>query len=440
MRVLNYILPPEDMSSIVSETDLIPSSTDVCDGESSRVLKVALVGVSGFARVHFEMVMKALSEGANVQLVAAAVINQDELVGECRQIRDAGGELFNDVFAMLETFKGQIDLCFIPVGIHLHASMTIAALRAGANVFVEKPAAATIQDVRAMQAAERESGRFVAVGFQTMFAAETLWMKDVILSGRIGAVQSIKCRCLWPRLDTYYTRNDWAGRLRAGGHWVLDSPFCNAVSHQLNMICFLAGEARELTAEIDSVQAELYRAHAIESADTACLRVQTKAGLPLYFYATHCSEAHLDPEIVIRGESGEIRWTFSEVTLTASDGTVETRACEADTSVRSQLLDRLQRRMEDPNEFICDLGVAAAHTLCVNGAHESSPVHDIPADLIQTEAVEGGVKTTVSGLDDLIHRAFDQEALFSEMDVPWAHAGALTRTGASYDFFPVRAV
>ncbi|MDQ8208737.1 Gfo/Idh/MocA family oxidoreductase [Coraliomargarita sp. SDUM461003] len=426
------------MSSIVSETDSVPSSLGTSSGLRPSILKVALIGVTGFARVHYEMVMGAIQEGASLQLVAAAVINQEEVPLECQQIREVGGALYDDVYSMLEAFKGDIDLCFIPVGIHLHAPMTIAALQAGANVFVEKPAAATIQDVRAMQAAERETGRFVAVGFQTMFASETLWMKDAILSGRIGAVQSIKCRCLWPRLDTYYTRNDWAGRLRVGDDWVLDSPFNNAVSHQLNMICFLAGESRERAADIDTVEAELYRAHRIESADTACLRVQTKTGLPLYFYATHCSEAHLDPEIVIRGESGEIRWTFTDVTLTSDEGTVETRACEADVSVRSQLLDRLLNRMENSDVFICDLEVAAAHTLSVNGAHESSPVHDIPADLISHESVDGGVKTTVSGLDDLIHRAFEQEVLFSEMDVPWAQAGALTSTNTAYDYFPQR--
>ena len=37
---------------------------------------------------------------------------------------------------MLSAHEGGIDLCLIPTGIHWHARMTIAALRAGANVLV----------------------------------------------------------------------------------------------------------------------------------------------------------------------------------------------------------------------------------------------------------------------------------------------------------------
>ena len=53
---------------------------------------------------------------------------------------------------MLSEFGGKLDLCFIPTGIDLHAPMAIEAMRAGANAFIEKPAAAVIEDIAAMQA------------------------------------------------------------------------------------------------------------------------------------------------------------------------------------------------------------------------------------------------------------------------------------------------
>ena len=166
-------------------------------------------------------------------------------------------------------------------------------------------------------------------------------MKNVILSGRLGALKSVKCKGLWPRLDTYYARNDWAGGLRVGEDWILDSPFNNAIGHQLNMICFLAGREPEKSAEIASVQAELYRARPIESADTACIRVKAASGVPLYFYVTHSSETVHDPEIVVQCERGSLRWTFAEVTVTDADGGVETYACEKSEHMRAGLLERL---------------------------------------------------------------------------------------------------
>jgi predicted dehydrogenase len=399
------------------------------------VIRVALIGVSGYARVHYEMLAAAAAKG-QIRLVAVTVINSEEEAERCRSIRDGGGVIFEDAFQMLDELSGRIDLCFIPTGIHLHAAMTIAALEAGANVYVEKPAAATIQDVRAMQEAEARCRRFVAVGYQTIYAEETLWMKDLILGGKIGHLKSIKCRGLWPRMDAYYVRNGWAGRLRVNGDWILDSPINNAISHQLNMLCFLAGGTREQSAEIAEVQAELYRARDIESADTACLRIRTGVGVPMYFFVTHSCEGHLNPEIVVRGDAGEICWTFDSVTLRTADGEVETRPSESAPDVRKGLMARLIERMRNPDVFICGLEVAAAQTLCVNAAHESSPINVIPSRWVNRYPSEGDVKTVVSGLDEAIGAGFQSERLFSEMDIAWAQAGQMICLDSDYVKFP----
>ena len=50
------------------------------------------------------------------------------------------------------------------------ARLTIEALRAGKHVYVEKPLASTVVECEAVVAAQREAGRFVAVGFNRRFA------------------------------------------------------------------------------------------------------------------------------------------------------------------------------------------------------------------------------------------------------------------------------
>lgn len=402
---------------------------------SPRALGVGLVGLSGFAKVHYQMIRQA-SELGLVRLLGATVINQDVEAEKCQSIRASGGRIFDDYRAMLSAFEGELDLCFIPTGIHMHAPMAIAAMQSGANVFIEKPAAATIQDVRAMQAVERRTGRFVAVGYQTMYASEALWMKEAILSGRIGKIRSIRSMGLWPRDDVYYGRNDWAGRVRVGEDWMLDSPFNNAIGHQLNMICFLAGQQLEETADLVNIQAELYRARPIESADTACMRIETAAGIPLLFYVTHSSQDTINPEIIVEGEGGSIRWTFEEVVLRTNDGREETLACQVGEDLRATIMDRLVSKLADASVFVCDLDIAAAQTICVNGAHESSQVHDIPERVIRryTE-ISGGVRTVVTGLDEIISRAYEEEVLFSELGVDWSRSGEVIPL-SGYDHFP----
>ena len=399
----------------------------------SSPLNTCLIGVDGWADVHYSDLLRQQAKGA-VRILGATVINAPDVPEKCACLRAVGCELFTDHKVMIDRLGVETDLCFIPTGIHFHAPMTIAALRSGANVYVEKPAAATIQDVRAMQQCEKETGRFVAVGYQTMYARETLWMKRAILDGKIGAIRSIKSRGLWPRPDSYYHRNNWAGRLRNGATWILDSPFNNAIAHQLNMICFLAGSELEQTADLESIQAELYRARDIESPDTACMRIMTRAKVPLYFFVTHSSQETIDPEIIVQGERGSIRWTFSTAQLTIGSQT-ETIPCETHQELRDSVMERLFRRVNDPSTFICNLDIAAAQTLCTNGAHDSSPVHLIGPEFVHHEPAGNATKTIVAGLDGIMECAFATGKLFSELGVPWARPGRVVSL-VNYTSFP----
>ncbi|GCE08821.1 Gfo/Idh/MocA family protein [Dictyobacter aurantiacus] len=399
------------------------------------MITACLIGVSGFGNVHYQDLMRAV-ERDEVRLLGATVINQEEEAEKCQRLRAIGCRIFTDFTQMLEQFRGQCDVCFIPTGILLHAPMTLAALRAGANVFVEKPAAATIQDVLAMRACSEEVGRFVAVGFQTMYAHETFWMKRAILEQQIGKLQSIKCYALWPRLDEYYTRNSWAGRLQIHDAWVLDSPFSNAVSHQLNMLCFLAGSELTRSAILRSVEAELYRGHEIESTDTACIRVTAEPGVPLYFYVTHCSVQLAGPEIIVRGDRGSIHWTTDHVEITRADGTHEEMDCDTGLQLRDRLMQHLYRKVADPQSFVCDLDIAGAHVLAFDGAYESSPIHQLEPALLSRFEESGSIKTVIEGIDDIIKQAFTQEKLFSELEtVPWARPGKVIPL-SSYTHFP----
>ncbi len=391
--------------------------------KDARPVKVGLIGVSGFGNVHYNDLMREVDAGT-MQPLAATIINQDEEREKCETLVALGAELFTDYEAMFAQFGGQMDLCFIPTGIHLHRPMTEAALRAGVNVYVEKPAAGAIQDVRAMMAAEREAGKFAAVGYQTMYTSEILLMKRAILEGEIGDLRAIKVRCLWPRPTSYYQRNGWAGRLKVRDTWVLDSIYNNAVAHQLNMITFLAGMEIEQAADIESVQAELYHAHAIESADTVSLRARTPQNVDLYFFGTHCPAGYLDPEIVARGTEGRIEWKLDGTTRVVRKDGEEVYQGEGNFG-RERIAVALLDRLQGGDAFICTLDIASRQTLVVNGAHESSRIHAVPEAHIITPYEGNAERIVIAGVDDAINRGFEEEALFSELGVPWAVPGAV---------------
>ena len=160
-----------------------------------------IIGVSGFGATHYRDLMAEVEAG-RMRVLGATVINQDEEAEKCAHLKSLGCALFTDHARMLARFRNRIDLCLVPTGIPLHAPMSIDAMRAGANVLVEKPVAATVQEVRAMASTEQTTGRFTAVAYQTMYASETLPMKRLLAGGRLGTVHTIKYWGLWPRPDT----------------------------------------------------------------------------------------------------------------------------------------------------------------------------------------------------------------------------------------------
>jgi predicted dehydrogenase len=336
---------------------------------------------------------------------------------------------------MLSEMGGELDLCFIPTGIHLHALMTVDVLRAGVNVVVEKPIAATVQEVAEMKKASEETGRFVAVGYQTMYVPETIAMKKKIVEGALGKIKTVKCRACWPRNEQYYTRNNWAGKLRVGNSWVLDSPFNNALAHQLNMICFLGGSEFRKSARLVEAQAELYRANpTIESLDTACLKFVSDSGANFFFIVTHASEEGFGPEISVVGEKGRIDWNNQE-TVFNIEGKVETLASTTHAQLREYLHEKVQQRVSDESAFICDPDIAGTQTLCVNGAHDSTDILPVDPEFVRKIMMNDSSVYAIDNIYGIIEEAFNQEKMFSELSVPWAKPSRVFPLD-NYDFFP----
>jgi hypothetical protein len=133
-------------------------------------------------------------------------------------------------------------------------------------------------------------------------------------------------------LESYYQRAAWAGRLLLDGNLVLDSCIGNADAHSVHNMLFWAGDSLDTFGRVSCVEAQLYRAHAIESTDTVLLRAQIGSrNVPLRIVDSHACAAPADQcETVVCAQATlqihtdrktyEIRWT---------DGRTESAAFEA---------------------------------------------------------------------------------------------------------------
>ena len=162
------------------------------------MLKTAIIGVSGYGNVHFTNLLRGQQSG-RVEISAATIINQEEEAEKSKILSDLGCKIYCDYQKMLADFAGKLDLGCIPTGISQHAPMANAAMLAGANALIEKPAAATLQQVDSMQKMEIQSGKRVFVGFQHIYQDITLKAKEYLVAGKLGRLLEAKGICLWAR-------------------------------------------------------------------------------------------------------------------------------------------------------------------------------------------------------------------------------------------------
>ncbi|MHB8778010.1 MAG: Gfo/Idh/MocA family protein [Anaerolineales bacterium] len=86
----------------------------------------------------------------------------------------------------------EIDVIYNSLPNHLHAAWSVRALRAGKHVLCEKPLALTLEEVDAMIAASKETGKVLAEAFMYRHHAQTLKVKEMVDSGILGRLQLIK--------------------------------------------------------------------------------------------------------------------------------------------------------------------------------------------------------------------------------------------------------
>ncbi|MCF6285802.1 MAG: Gfo/Idh/MocA family oxidoreductase, partial [Candidatus Hydrogenedentes bacterium] len=98
-----------------------------------------------------------------------------------------------------------VDIVSVCTPQHLHPENTIAAAKAGKHIVIEKPAAMTLEDARAMHDAVKEAGIKTIVSFVLRWNPLFRTLKSMIAEGDLGRVYSVEADYL------SYAGDWWAG-------------------------------------------------------------------------------------------------------------------------------------------------------------------------------------------------------------------------------------
>ena len=157
---------------------------------ADRPLRAGVVGLGMMGRNHVRVWDEVVAEA---ELVAVADPDPAALTRATTGRRARGFEDVERMFA-----EEELDLVSIVAPTSLHRAVTLAALRAGANVLVEKPIAATREEALEMIAAASAAGRMLTVGHIERFNPAIRELRRRLEAGELGRIFQISATRLGP--------------------------------------------------------------------------------------------------------------------------------------------------------------------------------------------------------------------------------------------------
>ena len=155
-----------------------------------------------------------------------------------------GSELaFHDYNTMFA--HPDIDLVAVVVRAPTHHEITMAALRAGKDVFCEWPLGANLREAEEMAELADKQGVRTIVGLQARSDPAVMYMKHLIDDGYIGDPMTVQMTLLQAGSTERNQARLWSTTKEAGAN-----PMTIAGGHNIDALCFCLGEFTEIAGRV----------------------------------------------------------------------------------------------------------------------------------------------------------------------------------------------
>jgi predicted dehydrogenase len=148
-------------------------------------LRLASFGASNMAYYTLD----GIARHPNVTLACVAEVDSSRL-GQLKQ-KYPDAKVYRNWREMLRKERGNIDIACVGTPDHMHASMAMTAMRQGIHVYVQKPLAHDIHEIRSLTLAARAKNRITQMGIQEHSSREYQTAVAVIQAGAIGKVKEV---------------------------------------------------------------------------------------------------------------------------------------------------------------------------------------------------------------------------------------------------------
>ncbi|MFK4068127.1 Gfo/Idh/MocA family protein [Streptomyces sp. NPDC029674] len=383
-------------------------------------LPVVLAGARGHGAWHLENIRRLQHAG------------RVRLVGVCELRPLDGAELTGfDTVQQSDDFAGLLDstgaaVAVVCTPIPTHTTLALAAAARGVHLLLEKPPAPSYAEFRRMADGAAAAGITVQIGFQSLGSHAIPAIRRLIADGAVGEVTGVGGAGAWVRDEAYFRRAPWAGRRRLDGVDVVDGVLTNPLAHAVATALALADAT---TAEdVSSVETELFRANAIESDDTSCVRVHTAGGARIAVAATLCADTSEEPYVVVHGTRGRITFWYRQDRVEVRREGAGPVPAHTTLHGRTDLLENLVEHLAGRARLLVPPAATGAFMRVVEAVRTAPDPVALPAPAWSTAPGERAERRIVHGVDELVAVAADTLSLYSELGADWARPAPTTFT------------
>lgn len=214
-----------------------------------------------------------------------------------------------------------VDIVVVASPSHTHVELGLRGLAAGKHVILEKPMAASVEEIDQLVAAANAAHRVVTCFHNNRFEGSLAAIGSVIASGRIGEPILIR-----RSIHRYARRTDWQTLRKFGG-----GELANQVSHYLDQVLSLVPDS-----EVSLLAADIRHVVSAGDAEDHAKLIMRATNGPLLEVEGSAAVAIPQPAWLVVGTAGTVAGSTKDLTvrwvdleslpvLAADDGPAEDR-------------------------------------------------------------------------------------------------------------------
>jgi UDP-N-acetyl-2-amino-2-deoxyglucuronate dehydrogenase len=178
----------------------------------------------------------------------------------------------------------------------LHAIHAIKVLEAGIHVLCEKPLCIQVEDGLKMINAAKNTHKKLFVVKQNRYNPPVVFLKELILSKKLGAIYSFQLNCFWNRPPGYFT--GWRGTKELDG-----GTLYTQFSHFIDLLYWILGDIAKVTATRKNFA---HPGIAFEDAGIAIIEMENGA-IGTLNYSVNSFEKNMEGSFTVLAENGTVK-------------------------------------------------------------------------------------------------------------------------------------